>query len=139
MNQTLLTFWQFLCGSLLSFNPKGLCYSYVWSCNLCEVGPSFWMEHMPRNLCRFLCVGLVLIHSVLLLFPLSFSLSLCMVLYPILSNIDEILLISLYGRISSPIQILGASAAASEFCEWFQVGIDLYIPNCKYQVKPQSR
>ena len=23
---------------------------------------------------------------------------------------------------------LGASAAASEFCEWVQVGIDLYIP-----------
>ena len=31
---------------------------------------------------------------------------------------------------------LGASAAASEFCEWVQVGIDLYIPHQKYQVKP---
>ena len=29
----------------------------------------------------------------------------------------------------------GASAAASEFCEWFQVGIDVYIPHRKYQVK----
>ena len=27
-------------------------------------------------------------------------------------------------------------AAAGEFCEWVQVGIDLYIPHCKYQVKP---
>ena len=33
---------------------------------------------------------------------------------------------------------LGASTAASEFCEWVQVGIDLYIPHCKYQVKPHS-
>ena len=31
---------------------------------------------------------------------------------------------------------LGASAAASEFCEWVRVGIDLYIPHKKYQVKP---
>ena len=33
---------------------------------------------------------------------------------------------------------LGASAAASEFCEWVQVGIDVYIPHRKYQVKPYS-
>ena len=33
---------------------------------------------------------------------------------------------------------LGASAVASEFCEWVQVGIDVYIPNTKYQVKPHS-
>ena len=32
---------------------------------------------------------------------------------------------------------LSASAAASEFCEWIQVGIDAYIPHRKYQVKPQ--
>ena len=31
---------------------------------------------------------------------------------------------------------LGASVAASEFCEWVQVGIDVYIPHRKYQVKP---
>ena len=31
---------------------------------------------------------------------------------------------------------LSASAAAIEFCEWFQVGIDVYIPHRKYQVKP---
>ena len=31
---------------------------------------------------------------------------------------------------------LGASAAASEFCEQVQVGIDVYIPYRKYQVKP---
>ena len=33
---------------------------------------------------------------------------------------------------------LGASAAASEFCEWVQVGIDVYIPHQKYQAKPHS-
>ena len=33
---------------------------------------------------------------------------------------------------------LGASAAASEFCEWVQVGIDVYTPHRKYQVKPHS-
>ena len=31
-----------------------------------------------------------------------------------------------------------ASAAASEFCKWVQVGIDVYIPHRKYQVKPHS-
>ena len=33
---------------------------------------------------------------------------------------------------------LGASAAAREFCEWFQVGIDVYIPHRIYQAKPHS-
>ena len=33
---------------------------------------------------------------------------------------------------------LRASAAASEFCEWIQVGIDVYIPHRKYQVKSHS-
>ena len=31
-----------------------------------------------------------------------------------------------------------ASAAGSEFCEWVQVGIDVYIPHRMYQVKPHS-
>ena len=33
---------------------------------------------------------------------------------------------------------LSAFAAASEFCEWVQVGIEIYIPHRKYQVKPHS-
>ena len=33
---------------------------------------------------------------------------------------------------------LSASAAASEFCVWVQVGIDVYIPHRKYQAKPHS-
>ena len=31
-----------------------------------------------------------------------------------------------------------AAAAASELCEWVQVGIDVYIPHRKYQVKSHS-
>ena len=33
---------------------------------------------------------------------------------------------------------LHASVPVSEFCEWVQVGIDVYIPHRKYQVKPHS-
>ena len=33
---------------------------------------------------------------------------------------------------------LDASAAAREFCEWVQVGINVYIPHQKYHVKPHS-
>ena len=29
-------------------------------------------------------------------------------------------------------------SAATEFCEWVQIGIDVYIPHCKYQFKPHS-
>ena len=31
-----------------------------------------------------------------------------------------------------------ASATASQFCEWFQVGIDIYIHHRKHQVQPHS-
>ena len=33
---------------------------------------------------------------------------------------------------------LSVSAAASEFCEWVQVGCDVYTPHRKYQVKSHS-
>ena len=33
---------------------------------------------------------------------------------------------------------LSASSTASEFCEWIQPGIGVYIPHRKYQVKPRS-
>ena len=29
-----------------------------------------------------------------------------------------------------------SAAAASEFCEWVEVGIDVYIPHRKCQIKP---
>ena len=31
---------------------------------------------------------------------------------------------------------IGAPATAAKFCEWVQVGIDVYIPDRKYQVQP---
>ena len=31
-----------------------------------------------------------------------------------------------------------SASAATEICEWVQVGIDVYIPGHKYQVKPHS-
>ena len=31
-----------------------------------------------------------------------------------------------------------SGSAASEFCEWVQVEIDVYITYCQYQVKPHS-
>ena len=31
-----------------------------------------------------------------------------------------------------------AAAAAAELCEWVKVGIDVYLPQGKYQVKPHS-
>ena len=36
------------------------------------------------------------------------------------------------------ISLNSASAAASEFCEWVQVGIDVYNPHQKYHAKPHS-
>ena len=33
---------------------------------------------------------------------------------------------------------LASSAAANEFCEWFQVGIDVYISHRKHQIKSHS-
>ena len=33
---------------------------------------------------------------------------------------------------------LSVSAVAGKFCEWVQVGIDVYLPHIKYQVKPHS-
>ena len=33
---------------------------------------------------------------------------------------------------------LSASTAANEFCEWDQVGVNVYIPHRKHQVKPHS-
>ena len=35
-------------------------------------------------------------------------------------------------------KLSASAAAASEFCEWVQIGIDVYIPHCKYQIKPHS-
>ena len=34
--------------------------------------------------------------------------------------------------------LISDSSAASEVCAWIQVGIDVYIPPRKYQIKPHS-
>ena len=74
-------FWQFLCDTLSSFNPKAIYYSYSWSCSLFEGRTSFCIVLISRKLCRFLLmfhlftyVQLALLHSVLHLFPLSITL-----------------------------------------------------------------
>ena len=46
--------------------------------------------------------------------------------------------VSIRYNINDCVLKLGASAAASKFCEWVQVGIDVYIPHRQYQVKPHS-
>ena len=87
LNQTLLTFWhsmgeklgwqnwfwQFLCGAFSFFHLNRFCYSYPWSCSLCEVRNSFYMELTSIKVCVFLFMfstGITLF-SVLLLFPQS--------------------------------------------------------------------
>ena len=40
--------------------------------------------------------------------------------------------------LSEDIIKLSAAAGASEFCWWFHVGIDVYVPHLKYQVKIHS-
>ena len=131
------------------------------------------MGLVSGKLCRFLFMfptGFTSL-SVLILFPLSPSSSLCMVFDSISSNIDEVLLIkssanvfvfgdfdALFHNIAydyshadwdglcdhlrdvpwEDIFKLSGSAAASEFCEWVQVGIDVYILHRKCQVKSHS-
>ena len=43
-----------------------------------------------------------------------------------------------WGSLRDLLRDFSVSAAASESCEWFQVGINVYIPHRKYQVKPHS-
>ena len=55
--------------------------------------------------------------------------------FPPLGNSDHVVV---SVSIDFPSNSLSASATASEFCEWVWVGIDVYIPHRKYQVKPHS-
>ena len=49
-------FRQFLFGGLFYFSLKGFCYSYAWSCSLCERASSFCTRGISRKLCRFLLI-----------------------------------------------------------------------------------
>ena len=55
-----------------------------------------------------------------------------MIIFVLIGMVFVIICEMLHGRISSA----SASAAASEFCEWIQAEIDVYITHCKYWVKP---
>ena len=69
-------FWHFLCEGLSSRNPKGLYYSYAWSCSLCEGRTCFSTGVIFGKLCRFLLMfstGFTPL-SVLFLFPLLITL-----------------------------------------------------------------
>ena len=57
-----------------------------------------------------------------------------MIIFVLIGMVFVIICEMLHGRISSA----SASAAASEFCEWIQAEIDVYITHCKYWVKPHS-
>ena len=84
----------------------------------------------------------------LLNFFLSSDASICSAMaFPLLGNPDHVAVsVSLRDSLHDHLRDvpwqdifkLSASAAASEFCEWVQDEIDVYIPHCKYQVKPHS-
>ena len=92
-------FWQFLCQGLFSFNPKQFCYSYAWSCSLCERRTSFCTGFpfaqdlsLENSVDSYLCFWLALLHSVSYFFFLyrSPSLLLCSVFDSISSNADSL-------------------------------------------------
>ena len=89
----LIWFWQFLCEGLSSFNPKEFCcYSYAWSCSLCEWRTSFCMELISRKLqiLTYVFDWCYFTHSYFFFLYWSPSLSLYTVFDAILSNIDEV-------------------------------------------------
>ena len=91
-------FWQFLPERLSSFNPKGFCYSYSWSCSLCEGRTSSCTGLTSRKLCRFLFMfwtGFTSFHVLLLLIFFC----LYAVFDAILSSIAEGLSISLPANV----------------------------------------
>ena len=65
-------FWQFLCVGLSSFNPKGFCYPYTWSCGLFEGRTSFCTGIISRKPYRLL-----------FMFPTSFTSSCVLLVFPV--------------------------------------------------------
>ena len=69
--------WQYLCEGLSSFSPKAFCYSYAWSCSLCEGRTSFCTVLISTKLYEIFFVfstGFTSF-SVLFLFRLSITFS----------------------------------------------------------------
>ena len=89
-------FYQFLCERWSSFNSKGFCYSYGWFCSVCERETYICMGLISRKFSGFLFMFSTgfMVFSVLFLFPLSITLSLCTVCDAISHNIVEVLSIN---------------------------------------------
>ena len=78
------------------FNQKGFCYSYTWSCSLCERRTSYCKGFISRKLYGFLLIfstGFTSL-SILLLFPLSITFVFMYAFWFYLYNIDEVLSIN---------------------------------------------
>ena len=58
--------------------------------------------------------------------------------FPLLGNSDLVVVYVVVMLFFRRIFLISVSATASEFCDWVQIGIDVCIPNHKYQVKPHS-
>ena len=70
-----IDFGDFFVKVLSSFNPRGFCYSYTWSCSFCEGRAFFCTGLISRKICGFLlmCPTGFAIFSVLHLFPISIT------------------------------------------------------------------
>ena len=148
---------------LPSFNPKGFCHSYAWSCSLCEGRTSFYTGHISGKLWNiqspailnfffsdasicstrpFSFVGKLWSYSCLSFYWLSVKLKRDGPFYCIgydYSCADWDGLRDHFRDVTWDDSFqLSASTAASEFWEWIQVGIDVYISHCKFQIKPPS-
>ena len=66
-------FWQFLCERLSLFNPKRICYTYAWSCSLCEGSTSFAWDSLENSVDSYLFCWLALLHSMCYFFFLCWS------------------------------------------------------------------
>ena len=94
LNQTLLNlFWPFFWERLSSFNPKRFCYSYAWSCSLCEGKTSFSIGPYLLKTLQILIYVVDWLYVIQCLLC-SLSSSFYTVFDVISSNIDEILSIN---------------------------------------------
>ena len=86
----------------------------------------------------FLLGSLIFILTVLLFWTYFFLLTLVFVLQWLSLHWEILIMLLSQFTLTFRQTKLNGSAAASEFCEWFQVGIDVHIHLHKYQVKPHS-
>ena len=150
---------------LPSFNPKGFFHSYAWSCSLAwswrkdfllhrtylwkalKHSKSCYFEFLfsDASICStrpFSFVGKLWSYSCLSFYWLSVKLKRDGPFYCIgydYSCADWDGLRDHFRDVTWDDSFqLSASTAASEFWEWIQFGIDVYISHCKFQIKPPS-